>query len=135
MLCVYFKNTLKISKILKHQGKQQVLLIPFDSDKNKMRKIICAVLLTPYKLPKALNLTVTNQSSSNCITTGVWKVLINSSSSMILKTEAIEKQYGSSEYIFIADKADVEETGFWMYGTRSFLVLNPRIKRNYSAWQ
>ena len=26
-LCVDFKNTLKISKILKHQGKQQVLLI------------------------------------------------------------------------------------------------------------
>lgn len=77
-----------------------------------MRKIICAVLLTPYKLPKALNLTVTNQYSSNCITTGVWKVLINSSSSTILNTEAIEKQYGSSEYIFITDKADVEETGF-----------------------
>ena len=31
---------------------------------------------------------------------------------MILHTEAIEKQYGSSEYIIITDKADVEETGF-----------------------
>lgn len=88
-LCVDFKNTLKISKILKHQGKQQVLLIPLDSDKNKIRKIIYTVVLTPYKLPKALNLIVTNQYSSNCITTGVWKVLINSSSSTILKTEAI----------------------------------------------
>lgn len=70
-LCVDFKNTSKISKILKHQGKQQVLLIPLDSDKNKMRKIIYTVVLTLYKLPKALNLTVTNQYSSNCITTGV----------------------------------------------------------------
>lgn len=38
-LCVDFKNTLKISKILKHQGKQQVLLIQIRKKKCDRKNI------------------------------------------------------------------------------------------------
>lgn len=70
------------------------------------------MLLTTSKLPKALNLTVWNQYFSNLITTGIWRSLINSDSSLLLNAEASEKQNGSSKYIFITDKTDTGVPSF-----------------------